>query len=105
MLQEIEEEEEALLDSKDETSKSSYSLDDSVSLETIDNIKDERLLKKIKEEQLIKKIRNENDLQKRETSLSVSNHRNMNIENKNNDSLSKDPGKLLLIYESGLQFY
>ena len=66
-----------------------------MSLETIDNIKDERLLKKIKEEQLIKKIRNENDLQKRETSSSVSNHRNMNIENKNNDSSSKDPGKLL----------
>ena len=67
-------------------------LDDQDSVKTIDNIKDERLLKKIKEEQLIQKIRNENDFQKKETSTSFVNQKDLDSTNESHEASSKDIG-------------
>lgn len=81
------------MDSKDETSKSSFSFNQSVALESLDNIKDERLLKRIKEEQLIKKIRNEVDVPKEEISLSNSNVTENETSGFGTHDLKKEKGK------------
>ena len=95
------------MDSKDETSKSSFSFNQSVALESLDNIKDERLLKKIKEEQLIKKIRNEVDVPKEEISLSDSNVTEKETSGFGMHELKKEKGKncsILLFSIISVQF-
>ena len=57
MFQDIEEEEEALLESDVDTS--SITLESLPSTDMLENIKDEKLVKKIKEEELIKKMKDE----------------------------------------------